>query len=377
MSVQRNILLNPGPTTTTDTVKRALVVPDICPREKEFGELMARVNRKLVEVVHGGDEYVAAIFAGSGTASVEACVSSVVPHDKRILIVDNGAYGQRMIEIAQTHQIDVVPYCIPWGDYPDVAAIESLLRQHQGQVSHLAIVHHETTTGMLNPIEACTSLAHQYGVEIIVDAVSSYAGLPINIDELELDYLISSANKCIQGMAGLSFVICRRQSLLQSGQVQPRSYYLNLYEQYCSLEAKHQTRFTPPVQVFYALDQALTEYFEETERSRYRRYMDSNDELVNGLRQLGFRFLLPADQRSRLLTAVIEPTHPAYSYDQMHDYLYERGFTIYPGKGAKERTFRLANIGQIDQDDIDAFLDVLKQHLVGTGMIGHLYDNAG
>ena len=375
MSIQRNVLLNPGPVTTTDTVKQALVVPDICPRESEFGELMARVSRRLVEVVHGGDEYVAVIFGGSGTASVEACISSVVPRDKGMLIVDNGAYGQRMIEIAQTYQIEVVPYRLPWGDYPDLAVIESLLRQHQGQVSHLAIVHHETTTGMLNPLEACTSLAHQCGAEIIVDAVSSYAGLPINIKELELDYLMSSANKCIQGMAGLSFVICRRQSLLQSAQVQPRSYYLNLYAQHRFFEAHHQTRFTPPVQVFYALDQALTEYFEETEQGRHQRYVDSYNELVNGLRQLGFRFLLPPHQRSKLLTAVIEPIHPAYSYDQMHDYLYERGFTVYPGKGAKEKTFRLANIGQIDRNDIRDFLNVLRQYLVETDMIGHPYDS--
>lgn len=374
MIVKRNVLLNPGPITTTDTVKQALVVPDICPREREFKAVMARVRRRLVDVVRGGDEYAAVIFAGSGTAAVEACISSVVPRGKAVLIVDNGGYGQRMLEIAQVYQLEVVPYSIPWGDSPDLEAIESLLSQHQGRVSHLAIVHHETTTGMLNPIAACASLAHQYGAEIIVDGMSSYAGVPINIRELELDYFAASSSKCIQGMANLSFVICQRKSLQKCAQVQPRSYYLDLYAQHCFFEAEACVRFTAPVQLFYALDQALKEYFEETEQGRYQRYVESYNELVNGIQQLGFRFLLPADQHSRLATTVIEPTHPAYCYDHMHDYLYERGFTIYPDKGAAEGAFRLANIGEINREDIRAFLNVLRQYLIEMNLIGHLYD---
>jgi 2-aminoethylphosphonate-pyruvate transaminase len=372
MNIKRQILLNPGPATTSDSVKLAQVVPDICPREKEFGALMARIGQQLVCVVHGGDEYVAVMFGGSGTAAVEACISSVVAHDKKILIVDNGAYGRRMIEIAQTYQIEVVPYAIEWGDYPDLEVIESLLRQHQGQIEHLAIVHHETTTGMLNPVEACADLAHQYGVQIIVDAMSSFAGLPINIKQSQLDYLISSSNKCIQAMAGVSFVICKRTSLEQSAHIRPRSYYLNLLAQHQYFEKSQQFRFTPPVQVLYALEQALVEYFQETGEGRHRRYSESYDELIVGLARLGFQLLLPAEQRSKLLTAVIEPTHPNYSYDAMHDYLIERGFTIYPGKGASEATFRLANIGKIDKQDISAFIEALSQYLVDAGLMGQL-----
>lgn len=375
MMIKRNVLLNPGPVTTTDTVKQALMVPDVCPRESEFKTLMARVRRRLVDVVHGGDEYAAVIFAGSGTAAVEACISSVVPHGKAVLIVDNGGYGHRMREIAQVYQIDVVPYSIPWGEYPDLGAVESLLSQHRGRVSHLAIVHHETTTGMLNPVAACASLAHQYGAEIIVDGMSSYAGIPIDIGELELDYLAASSSKCIQGMANLSFVICLRKSLQKCAQVQPRSYYLDLNAQHCFFEAESCVRFTAPVQLFYALDQALTEYFEETEQGRHQRYEENYTELVNGIRQLGFRFLLPADQHSRLATTLIEPTHPAYSYGEMHDYMYERGFTIYPDKGATEGAFRLANIGEIDREDIGAFLNALKEYLVQASLIDHLYDD--
>ena len=373
MNIKRNILLNPGPVTTTDTVKLAQVVPDICPREKELGALMAHIRQQLVEVVHGENEYVAVMFGGSGTAAVDACMSSVVPHDKQILIVDNGAYGRRMLDIAQTYQMEVVPYRIDWGDYPDLEVIESLLRQHQGHISHLAIVHHETTTGMLNPVEACAQLAHQFGVQIIVDAMSSFAGLPINVKQSQLDYLISSSNKCIQGMAGVSFVICKRASLEQSVHIRPRAYYLNLLAQHQYFEKSQQFRFTPPVQVLYALEQALVEYFQETEPGRYKRYSNSYEQLIAGLSRLGFQLLLPAEQHSKLLTAVIEPTHPNYSYDAMHDYLIEHGFTIYPGKGAKEKTFRLANIGQIDQHDIAAFVKRLEQYLVDAELIEHLY----
>lgn len=373
MNIKRNILLNPGPATTTDSVKLAQVVPDICPREKEFGQLMADIAQQLVEVVHGGDEYVAVMFGGSGTAAVEACLSSVVPDDKKVLIVDNGAYGRRMIQIAETYQIEVVPYVIQWGDYPDLEVLEALLRQHQGQISHLAIVHHETTTGMLNPIEACAKLAHQYGVQIIVDAMSSFAGMPIDIQQLGVDYLTSSSNKCIQGMAGVSFVICKQSSLEQSASIRPRSYYLNLLAQHQYFLKSQQFRFTPPVQVLYALDQALVEYWKETGEGRYQRHSESYEVLIAGLARLGFRLLLPAEQHSKLLTAVIEPTHPNYSYDAMHDYLIERGFTIYPGKGAKEATFRLAVIGQIDQHDIAAFMETLQEYLTDAGLIGQLY----
>jgi len=371
--VKRSVLLNPGPATTTDSVKNAMVVPDICPREKEFGDLTARIQKGLVDVVNGGEGYVAVLFGGSGTGAMEACIGSVVPGDKKVLIVENGAYGRRMTDIARHYGIDIVEYQLDWGDYPDVGMIDRLLKDHTGEVSHLAMVHHETTTGMLNPMEACAEIAQRHGVEIIVDAISSYAGVPIDIQEHKIDYLLASANKCIQGMAGVGFVICRRESLEKTAQIPPRLYYLDLYEQHRHFQEHHQFRFTPPVQVLYALEQALQEYFEETGPKRCQRYARSCRILVEGLEQMGFRLLLPDEWRSNILTAVIEPDHPAYSYDAMHDYLFDKGFTIYPGKGAKERTFRLANLGQIDGRDIRAFMEALEGYLREKRMTGRLY----
>lgn len=210
--IARRVLLNPGPVTTSDTVKQALVVPDTCPREREFKALIARVAQQLVDVVHGDDRYVALIFEGSGTAAVEACISSVVPQDKGVLVVNNGGYGQRMIEIAQVHQLDVVPYVILWGACLYLAAVESLLQAHRGRISHLAVVHHETTTGMLNPIAECAVLAHRYDAGIIVDAMSLYAGLPIDVGQLELDY----PSKCLQTVAGLRSAIATIKPSQQS-----------------------------------------------------------------------------------------------------------------------------------------------------------------
>jgi 2-aminoethylphosphonate aminotransferase len=373
--VKRNVLLNPGPATTTDSVKHAMVVPDICPREKAFGDLAAEIQRGLVDVVHGGEDYAAVLLGGSGTAALEACIASVVPRGRKALIMENGAYGRRMMDIARRYSIDVVEYRQTWGDYPDLKAVDALLDEHAGKISHLVMVHHETTTGMLNPLKGCVEVAKQHGVEIIVDAMSSYAGIPIDVCDLGIDYLLSSANKCIQGMAGLSFVICKLASLAKVKEIPPRLYYLDLYGQYSHFRKEHQFSFTPPVQVLYALHQALEEFFLETSEGRHARYAASYETLVVGLRGLGFRLLLPLEQNSKLLTAIVEPDHVSYSYDRMHDYLLTRGFTIYPGKGAKEKTFRIANIGQINSSDITAFLKVLKDYLVETGMMDALYGN--
>jgi len=364
--IKRNILLNPGPATTTDDVKNALVVDDICPREKEFGKLLDSIRRDIVKVVNGGDEYISVLFSGSGTAGDEAAICSAVPRGKKILVVDNGAYGTRMVNIAEVYGIDVVKYKITYGDYPDLREIEKLFKSNS-DVSHLAVVHHETTTGMLNPIKEISDLSHRYGAQIIVDAMSSYAGVPIDIKDWNIDYLISSSNKCIQGMAGITFVICRK-NLLKDIKHNRRSYYLDLCSQHEYFEKYMQMQFTPPVQIAYALRQALDEYFEETVEGRASRYRENWETMYSGLKELGFKFLLSREHESGLLIAIIEPADSNYDFNRMHDYLFDRGYTIYPGKGAKEATFRLAVIGDIYKKDIENFLIELKNYLVDAGI---------
>ena len=359
--VKRNILLNPGPATTTDTVKQALVVPDICPREREFGEVALDVQKKLARVVNGGEDYTAVMLLGSGTAAVEAALTSAIPPQGRVLIIDNGAYGRRARHIVEAYGIAHATYELAWGDYPDLEAVRLILEKN-GPFTHLFLVHHETTTGMLNPLPELQGLGRDFGLETIVDAMSSYAGLPLDLASLPVDYLISSANKCIQGMAGISFIISRRDSLERTRSYPRRNFYLNLYANEQHLRGTGQFQFTPPVQVIYALRQALDEFFSEGAENRFRRYARSYEELRKGLDETGLRCLLPDWQHSKLLTAVLEPKTPAYSYQGFHDHCYRRGVTIYPGKGAKEDTFRLANIGAIDYRDIQVFNAMMKEY---------------
>ena len=361
--MKRNILLNPGPATTTDGVKQALMVPDICPREQEFGDLTQSVLKKIVKVVNGKSTHDAVIFAGSGTAGVEAALSSVVALEDKILILDNGAYGKRAETIIQAYGIPHRTYRIGWGEYPDVKGIESILQQDR-ELTHFAFVHHETTTGMLNPLRELVELCQKYDVDSIVDAMSSYAGLPIDLQEQPIDYLISSSNKCIQGMAGTSFVIANKKKLTKTANIPPRNLYLNLWGNHSYIEKTGQFQFTPPVQIVYALNTALDEFFVETQAGRTARYFKSYETLLNGLGKVGLELLLPESQNSKLLTAIVEPQSPDYDFMEMHDYFYENDITIYPGKGAKKDTFRIANIGAIDYRDMQIFNEKLLQYFV-------------
>ena len=360
------ILLNPGPANTTQTVKQAMVKPDICPREREFGDVMARVRDGITRVVHAGDVFTSVLFAGSGTAAVEAAIASTVPADGRLLVIDNGAYGARMAHIAAAYGIphDVLRFGV--GGFPEVDRIASQLQG--ARYTQLAIVHHETSTGMLNPVGEVAQLCRAHGAELIVDAMSSYAGIPMDVEAMGIDFLVSSSNKCIGGMAGLSFVICRRARVEGMSPIVGRSMYLAMASQHAFFERERQMQFTPPVQVVYALDQALREYFAEGGEARHARYMESWRVLDEGMRGLGFRRLLPEAILSRILTAYVEPDHPRYDFDQMHDRLYEKGFTIYPGKGAAKATFRLANMGTICGDDMRAFVAAMRETLNEMGV---------
>ncbi|MEQ8925510.1 MAG: aminotransferase class V-fold PLP-dependent enzyme [Fulvivirga sp.] len=248
-----------------------------------------------------------------------------------------------------------------YGDYIDTAKVEEYIK-NDPEISHLAVVHHETTTGMLNPVQEICDIAHANKVEVIVDCMSSYAGIPIDLRKWQAEYVISSSNKCIQGMAGLVFVIFK-ESLLPSLANQKRSFYFNIYNQYVGFEKTGQMQFTPPVQVCYALRQAIDEYFAETEHGRWARYQNNWEVLVEGLQDLGFSFLLPYNQQSKILLAIIEPKNEKYDFDAMHNYLYERGYTIYPGKGAKKSTFRLSVLGDLHEKDIKGFLSELKKYM--------------
>jgi 2-aminoethylphosphonate-pyruvate transaminase len=226
----------------------------------------------------------------------------------------------------------------------------------------MAVIHHETTTGILNDIKAIGRICEKYEIDMIVDAMSSFAGIPINMDEMNIRYLASSSNKCIQGMAGISFVVANKESLEKTMSIKPRNLYLNLYKQYLYFIDNYQMRFTPPVQVLYALQQAIIEAKEETIEDRYERYKECCKILWKGLDKLKLKKLVNEKASSMLLTSIIEPKIEGYCFDDLHDYLYNKGFTIYPGKVSSKKTFRIANIGQIYPENMNKFIEILEEY---------------
>lgn len=369
MDIKRNILLNPGPATTSDTVKFAQVVPDICPREKEFGDIMEFVSKELTNFVGSNDDYTTILFGGSGTAAVEAILSSVVD-EEIVLIINNGAYGKRICEIAEIYGLSYIEYKSSGVEKINLSELEELIKKYnlnnfeneKKSISHLAVIHHETTTGILNDIKSMGQICRKYKIEMIVDAMSSFAGIPINMYEMNISYLASSSNKCIQGMAGISFVIANKESLEKTRNIKPRNLYLNMYKQYSYFKDNYQMRFTPPVQVLYALKQAIIEAKEETIENRNERYKECCQILWKGLDKLNLKKLVNEDASSMLLTSIVEPKIDGYSFEELHEYLYNRGFTIYPGKISSENTFRIANIGQIYLENMTKFIEILEEY---------------
>ena len=359
-TAQRNVLLNPGPATTTHSVKMAQVVPDICPREHEFGDLMEFVSTELTKIVANPEKYTTVLFGGSGTAVVEATLTSVVPHDKQVLIVNNGAYGKRMCQIADAYDMDYIEFESSPIEPLDIKELKKVIKAHNN-ISHLAVIHNETTTGLLNSLDDFGEIAKKYNLELIVDAMSSYAALPIDMKKQNISYLCASSNKNIQGMAGVGFVIAKTKKLEKLKEIKPRNFYLNLFAQYENFIKSHQMRFTPPVQTLYALKQAIIEAKEEGIVNRHRRYSDSWKTLNDELKKMNLKYLVEDKYHSKIITSIFIPD--GVDFNAMHDYLYARGFTIYPGKVADFNTFRVANIGEIDYRDIERFLKLLKEYL--------------
>lgn len=358
------ILLNPGPGNITETVRQALITPDICHREQEFFQVMQQVRKKLVQIVGGEKTHTAVVFTGSGTSAVEATVSSVVPSNGKLLIINNGVYGDRLLQIAKAHGLDYDCLSYEWTQPPEIRDIEDILKNDR-KITHLAIVHHETTTGLLNPIREIGALTSGYDVSLIVDGMSSFIAEPISVDQDKIDFVISSSNKAIQGIAGLAFVIARRSELQKLEGYRPRSVYLDLYNQWVHQE-NHDTPFTPAIQVFFALNRALDELIEEGLENRQKRYRENAQLVRKGMEDLGFRILIPTAYRSNCLTTFLMPD--GFSYEIFHDRLKEKGFIIYAGQGSlKQNAFRIANLGDLTSKDISNFLKSCKEVLIQIG----------
>ncbi len=363
MNIKRNVLLNPGPATTTDTVKMAQVVPDICPREKEFAGLMKGLRSDLLKVVHAPeDEYTSVLFCGSGTINIDICINSLVPEGKKILVVNNGAYNTRAVEVCEMYHIPHINLKSSVYEQPDLKLVEQTLKENP-DVAVVYCCHHETGTGVLNPIREIGALAHQYGAIFVSDTTSTLGMIPLDVVKDNVDFCMASAQKGLMAMSGLSFIIGKTDIIKASKNYPTRSYYCNLYLQYEFFEKTGEMHFTPPVQTIYATIQALKEYFAEGEEAKFARHRAIYEAIHKGVDELGLKTVIDPKIESGLVVSVLYPTDPNFSFEKIHDYCYERGFTIYPGKISTTNTFRLCALGAINANDIKDFFVVLKEAL--------------
>ncbi|MBQ9365255.1 MAG: 2-aminoethylphosphonate aminotransferase [Schwartzia sp.] len=366
--MKRNILLNPGPATTTDAVKMAQVVPDICPREKEFGEVMRSVASDILKVVHADpSKFSAVLFCGSGTLNIDVCVNSLVPRNKKILIINNGSYSSRAADIARAYSLDLIELSLPIDEPIDTRKVEQVMGEHE-DIAVVYTTHQETGTGILNPIREIGDVAHRRGAIFACDTTSTLAMLPLDMERDNLDFSFASAQKGLQAMTGLSFIIGRTSIIEASADYPRRSYYCNLFLQYDYFKKFGEMQFTPPVQTIYAAREGLREYFAEGEQAKWQRHAKTMEAIHDGFAALGFREAIRRENQSGLVAAVRYPDDANWDFDAVHDYCYERGFTIYPGKMQSKHTFRLCSLGAIDERDIKEFFTVFRESLIAINV---------
>ncbi|HBK7246773.1 TPA: 2-aminoethylphosphonate--pyruvate transaminase [Vibrio cholerae] len=354
------LLLTPGPLSTSEPVREAML-KDWCTWDDDYNlEIVEVIRRKLVTLATTQSGYTSVLMQGSGTASVEAIIGSVMLPTDKLLVIDNGAYGARIAQIAQ--YLNIACRVIAPGEtaQPNLDDIADVLT-HDPEITHVAIVHCETTTGMLNPIAEVAKIAKQHGKRVILDAMSSFGGIPMDIGALGIDFMISSANKCIQGVPGFGFVIAKRIELEQC-QGRARSLTLDLFDQWQCMEKNHgKWRFTSPTHTVRAFYQALLELENEGGiAARYQRYQTNQTKLVKGMRELGFAPLLPEKLHSPIITSFYSPGHSDYQFAEFYQRLKQQGFVIYPGKVSHADCFRIGNIGEVYPQDIERLLSAMQ-----------------
>jgi 2-aminoethylphosphonate-pyruvate transaminase len=349
------ILLTPGPLSTTLTVKQAML-RDWCTWDEDYKKIIQDIRRKLVSLASRKGEYTCVLMQGSGTFCVESVITTAVPDEGRLLVLANGAYGRRLALIAERIGIDVLLHDVGDTSVPDLVQLEQALSADTA-ISHVAVVHCETTTGMLNSIASIGRIVKAHQKVFIVDAMSSFGGIPLDAHDVGADYVISSANKCIQGVPGFGFVIARSTELVKT-RGQARSLSLDLFDQWETMEKDSgKWRFTSPTHTVWAFSQALQELESEGGvAKRFERYCENHRTLVQGMQALGFQTLLPPEHQSPIITAFCSPVDPAWTFGKFYQHLKEQGFVIYPGKLTEADTFRIGTIGDIQPADITRLL---------------------
>jgi 2-aminoethylphosphonate-pyruvate transaminase len=361
------VLFTPGPLTTSDTVKQAML-RDLGSLDSDFLSTVRSVRTRLLGLgPYSPEEYECILMQGSGTYTVESVISSAVPRNGRLLVLVNGAYGRRIAQIARVHGIDhdVLELAENVKFTPAIAA--EYLAKASGY-SHVAVVHCETTSGILNQVEEIGHVVHGAGASYIVDAMSSFGAVPIDMAGAHIDFLISSANKCIEGVPGFGFILLSRRAL-HACRGNARTLSLDIYDQWADMEADGHFRFTPPIQTILAFEQALNELDEEGGvRARGERYRKNHEALCRGMKALGFEIYLAEEDQSFIITSFRYLTNPTFNFARFYERLWKLGFAIYPGKLSHESCFRIGSIGRITTTEIEALLAAIQQVLSEMGV---------
>lgn len=362
------LLFTPGPLTTSATVKQAML-QDYGSRDYAFINAVKDIRNGLLTLAGVSQQsgYECVIMQGSGTFGVESVISSVIGENDKLLILVNGAYGERIVKMATIHKLRHHVIRLDEDVIVTPEIVEAYLKE-DAAITHVACIHSETTTGLFNPITEIGAVCKQFSKVFIVDAMSSFGGVEMNMKAMEIDFLVSSSNKCIEGVPGFAFALCKRTEL-EKAKGQARSLSLDLHGQWAGLEASGQFRFTPPTLSIMAFRQALAELEQEGGvTAREKRYQSNKQILDEGMAALGFKqYLSPAIQ-GHIITSFLYPDNPAFKFDHFYQKLNERGFVIYPGKLSKTDAFRIGNIGQIFPVDVKGLLDAIKEVLREEGV---------
>jgi 2-aminoethylphosphonate-pyruvate transaminase len=359
-------LLTPGPLTTSATVKRAML-RDWGSRDRDFIALNARVRARLVELAGAAGSHVAVPLQGSGTFVVEAMLGTLVPRAGKLLVLVNGAYGQRMVRMAGYHGRRVTVLETAEDQPNDPEALDRVLAEDQA-ISHVAAVQCETTSGILNPIERIAEVTAGHGRRLLIDAMSAFGALPLDAGRVTFDGLAASANKCLEGVPGVGFAILR-QSALQAAEGNAPALSLDLYDQWTSMEKTGQWRFTPPTHVLAAFDRALEEHAAEGGiAGRGARYRENCRILVEGMRGQGFETLLPDHLQAPIIVTFRMPADPRFVFEDFYDRLRARGYVIYPGKLTVAPSFRIGCIGRLGAAEMRGALAAIRATLAEMGI---------
>lgn len=357
-------LLTPGPLTTTDTVKQEMMF-DHCTWDNDYKKITLKIRKGLLKLAHTDEkDYTVVMMQGSGTFGVESVLTSSVGAEDKLLIIANGAYGERMEDIAKHAGLFYGIYHQNYDQIPDAEKIRKILEE-DNTITHVAMVHSETTSGILNNIEDVAKVVKSKKRTMIVDAMSSFGGVDIPVQELGIDFLISSANKCIQGVPGFSFIIAKREALMKT-KGQARSLSLDLYDQWETMDKDGKWRFTSPTHTVLAFAKAMEELDEEGGiAARSKRYYENNREITRRFQEMGLKSYIKEKYQGPIITTFLFPENADFTFEEMYDYFKERGYAIYPGKVTEAETFRIGNIGEIYQEDIEKICNIMKEFLEG------------